>query len=128
MQTLIRDLNRLYRDTLALHEVDFSDSGFEWIDWNDRDNSVFSWIRRDKHGGFVVCVTNLTPIVRDDYRLAVPQGGEYRVLLNSDSEYYGGSGVGPAHVWAEAIEHHGRTHSARLTLPPLATLILGPRQ
>ena len=126
VQTLIGDLNALYRATPALHEVDFSDSGFEWIDWDDRDSSVFSWIRRDKHGGHVVCVSNLTPIVRHAYRLAVPEAGEYRVLLNTDSGYYGGSGVGPATVTAEPVEHLGRPHSLPVTLPPLATLILGP--
>ncbi len=126
VQKLIRDLNRLYRATPALHEVDFDGAGFEWIDWNDRDSSVFSWVRRDRHGGFVVCACNLTPIVRDGYRLAVPQGGNYRVLLNTDSSHYGGSEAGPGHVTAQALEHNGKPHSLELSLPPLATLILAP--
>ena len=126
IQQLVRDLNRLYDATPALHEVDFDGAGFEWIDWNDRDNSIFSWIRRDRHGGFVICVCNLTPIVRNGYRLAVPQAGNYRVLANTDSSHYGGSEVGPASVTARAVEHLGKPHSLELSLPPLATLILGP--
>ena len=67
----MRDLNALYSETPALHEVDFSDTGFEWIDWDDRDNSVFSWVRRDKHRRQYVRrrVCNLTPVVRQDYRM-----------------------------------------------------------
>ncbi len=126
VQRLIQDLNRLYCETPALYEVDFDGSGFEWIDWNDRDNSIFSWIRRDRHGGTILCVCNLTPIVRESFRLAVPDDGHYHVLVNSDSEYYGGSGAGPAGATAQPDSHLGRPYSIELTLPPLATLILGP--
>jgi 1,4-alpha-glucan branching enzyme len=126
VQALLVDLNALYRKTPALHEVDFSASGFEWIDWNDRDNSVLSWIRRDSNGGYVVCVTNLTPIVRSGYLLGVPSGGTFNVLLNSDDEKYGGSGVGEKTLSASENGHLGRPHSLSLTLPPLATMILQP--
>ena len=126
VQKLVRDLNLLYRECKALHEVDFDSSGFEWIECDDRDNCVLSWIRRDKHGQPLVCVSNLTPVVRDGYRLSAPRGGEFRVLINTDSERYGGSGGGPASATAQSVEHLGRPHSMRLTLPPLATLILGP--
>ncbi|MBT8093012.1 MAG: 1,4-alpha-glucan branching protein GlgB [Gammaproteobacteria bacterium] len=126
VQALLADLNALYRKTPALHEVDFDGSGFEWIDWNDRDNSVLSWIRRDKSGRYVVCATNLTPIVRHDYLFGVPSGGRFDVLLNTDDQKYGGSGVGGQSVMADDIGHLGRPHSLRLTLPPLATVILQP--
>ena len=126
VQALIRDLNHLYRTTAALHEIDFEDSGFEWIDWNDSDNSVLSWVRRDKHGGHIVCITNLTPIVRDGYRCGVPEGGRYDVLLNSDDAKYGGSDLKCAALTADEIECHGRAQSLQLSLPPLATLILQP--
>ena len=124
VQALVRDLNHLYTATPALHEIDFDSRGFEWIDWNDRDSSVLSWMRRDSHGGFVVCVTNLTPVVRENFKLGVPEGGNYRTLLNTDDKEYGGSGVGPHVVTATHEGQHGRPFSIELTLPPLATLIL----
>ena len=126
VQRLVRDLNSLYKDTRALHEIDFTDQGFEWIDWDDRDNSVFSWIRKDSSGGFVICVVNMTPIIRDNYRLGVPQGGDYRVLLSSDDLKYGGSGAGDTRFEATGQEYHGRPFSLQLSLPPLATLIIAP--
>jgi 1,4-alpha-glucan branching enzyme len=124
VQALVRDLNSVYRNTPALHQVDFADAGFEWIDWGDRDNSVFSWIRRDASGGFVVCVVNMTPVVREGYRIGVPEGGPYRTLVNTDNERYGGSGQGADYVVAQDSPQHGRPCSLELTLPPLATLIL----
>ena len=129
VQSLVRDLNRLYRGTRALHEVDFSPGGFEWIDWHDRDNSVLSWLRRDRDGDFVVCVANFTPVIRYDYRVGVPSEGLYTEMLNTDSAAYGGSNVGnQGHTAADAVEANGRPFSLALTLPPLATLILSPAQ
>jgi len=124
VQRLLRDLNRVYTSTPALHEIDFDGNGFEWIDWNDRDSSVLSWLRRDSHGSFVVCVTNMTPLVRDSFTLGVPESGTYRTLLNSDDEHYGGSGVGAPAVTARDAGQHGRPFSIELTLPPLATVLL----
>ena len=121
---MLRDLNRVYRDTPALYEVDFTDNGFEWLDWDDRGNSVLSWLRRDKHGGFVVCVSNLTPVVREGYRLGVPEEGAYQILFNTDDEKYCGSGAGTRSVESGTSGHHGRPYSIELTLPPLSTIIL----
>ncbi|HEX9852633.1 MAG TPA: alpha amylase C-terminal domain-containing protein, partial [Woeseiaceae bacterium] len=127
IQKLVQDLNRLYRHTPPMHEVDFAAAGFDWIDWQDRDSSIFSWIRRDRSGNSVACVANLTPVVRYDYRIGVPQGGRYVELLNTDSTVYGGSNTGNSGiVVAEAQHSHGKPFSLGLTLPPLATLILGP--
>ena len=126
VQRLVADLNRMYRSTPALYEIDFDGAGFEWIDWNDRDNSVFSWVRRDRSGGIVVCVANLTPIVRNDFSIGVPFAGDYHVLLNSDDAQYGGSGHGATSYSTRAESHHGRPNSLRLSLPPLATLIIQP--
>ncbi len=126
VQRLVADLNRLYRSIPALHEIDFEGAGFEWLDWNDRDSSVLSWLRRDRSGGTVVCVVNLTPIVRNDYSIGVPFAGEYHVLLNSDDQQYGGSGYGATSYSARPEGHHGRPNSLRLSLPPLATLIIQP--
>ena len=124
IQTLVRDLNSIYKQTAALYEIDFSSDGFEWISGDDRDNSVLAWIRRDSRGDFVVCVTNFTPIVRNDFRLGVPQVGEYQELLNTDAQRYGGSGLQNPVLETVPVPHHGRPQSLILTLPALATLIL----
>jgi 1,4-alpha-glucan branching enzyme len=126
VQTLVRDLNALYRGTPALYEIDFTDAGFEWIDWGDRDNSVFSWLRRDASGSFVICVSNMTPVVRHDFRIGVPAGGRYRELLNTDDTRYGGSGILNGELDASHTGLHGREFSVGLTLPALATVIVGP--
>ena len=124
VQQLLRDLNRLYSATLALHEIDFDGAGFEWIDWNDRDSSILSWLRRDRHGHSIICVANLTPLVRESYRIGVPEGGTYRIVLNTDDRNYGGSGVGSDTVTSSDVEQHERPFSLDLTLPPLATIFL----
>ena len=126
VQRLMRDLNNLYRDVPALHEVDFRDSGFEWIDWGDRDNSTLSWLRRDHNGGYVICVTNFTPVVREGFRLGVPDHTTYREVLNTDSHHYGGSNVGNSPMHSDSDGAHGRPYAVSITLPPLATLILRP--
>ena len=125
VQSLVRDLNRVYQDTLALHQLDFSGGGFDWIDYQDADNSVFCWVRWANDDSFVVCISNFTPLVRKDYRLGVPQDGHYTELLNTDDIKYGGSGVtATGDIQAENIEAHGRPHSICIDLPPLATLML----
>ena len=124
---LIADLNRLYRETPALHEIDFHPSGFEWISANDSDNSVIAFVRRGNDPSrAMLCVCNFTPVVRSGYRIGVPAAGIYRERLNTDSEYYGGSNVGTPYgaVEAEAITQHGKDWSIALTLPPLATVFL----
>ena len=126
VQALVRELNALYRGTPALYEIDFDGAGFEWINWDDRDNSVFSWLRRGTSGDFVICVSNMTPVVRHDFRIGVPAGGRYRELLNTDDERFGGSGVLNGEVEAARTGMHGRDFSISLTLPPLATIILRP--
>ena len=124
LQRLVSDLNRLYASQAALHEVEFDWHGFEWIDCSDADNSVFSFIRRSKHpADFLVVVLNATPVVRNGYRVGVPDPGFYAELMNTDSSYYGGSNLGnKGGVYAEPILHNGRPHSIALTLPPLAAL------
>jgi 1,4-alpha-glucan branching enzyme len=126
VQHLVSDLNHLYYAEPALHEVDFDWPGFEWIDANDGDNSVLSFIRRGrKPGDFLVVVLNATPVVRQKYRIGVPEPGMYREVLNSDAQRYGGSNVGnEGNVLAEALPHMGRPYSLELTLPPLAALYL----
>jgi len=123
MQSLLRDLNRAYRDLPALHEGDCEARGFEWIEPGDADNSVFAFIRRGA-GRQAVVVSNFTPVVRRGYRIGVPGPGRYIERLNTDSAFYGGSDLGNAgEVRATASHSHGRAHAIELTLPPLATLI-----
>jgi 1,4-alpha-glucan branching enzyme len=125
VQNLVRELNRVYRETAALHELDFSGEGFEWIDWQDADSSVLCWLRRARDGSFVICVSNFTPLVRAGYRIGVPQAGLYTELINTDSVEYGGSGVGLGQdLPTEDVPAHGRGQSLQLDLPPLATLVL----
>jgi 1,4-alpha-glucan branching enzyme len=127
VQQLVRDLNRLYRAHAPLHELDCRSDGFEWIDCTDVEKNVICYLRRDGRRRHVVTVCNFSPEPRHNYRVGVPDGGEYVELINTDAVEYGGSGMGNAgRVWAEAIEAHGRPHSLVLTLPPLATLVLGP--
>jgi 1,4-alpha-glucan branching enzyme len=127
VQALVRDLNRLYRATPALYELDFEARGFEWISANDPDNSVIAFLRRGRDASrALLCVCNFTPVARHDYRLGVPGPGRYGERLNTDSRYYGGSDVGNEFgcVYAQARHSHGREWSVALTLPPLATLLL----
>jgi 1,4-alpha-glucan branching enzyme len=124
MQKLLRELNALYKSTPALYERDFEHSGFEWLDWEDKDASVLSWRRIDHHGGSILCVSNLTPIVRHDYRVAVPEVGDYREILNTDDESYGGSGQKNRAITSAIGDYKGRPASISLSLPPLATIYL----
>jgi 1,4-alpha-glucan branching enzyme len=124
VQNLVRDLNALYRSTPALYEVDFDAGGFEWINWDDRDNSVLSWIRRDKSGGYVICITNFTPVVRYDYQVGAPEQGRFIEIMNTDSEKYAGSGIGNDALTTTDDASHGRPCSLHVAIPPLATLIL----
>ncbi|WP_018700707.1 1,4-alpha-glucan branching protein GlgB [Amorphus coralli] len=128
LQSAVRDLNRLYRSEPALHELDCDPQGFQWIEAGDADNSVFVYMRRARGDARpVVVVCNMTPIVRHDFRIGLPEGGRWRELLNTDAEHYGGSGVSTGDViTAEDVGWHGRSTSARVTLPPLATLVLAP--
>jgi 1,4-alpha-glucan branching enzyme len=126
LQAMVRDLNRIYKASPALHEVDFRPEGFEWIDFHDVDHSIVSFLRRAKtRDDFLVCAFNFTPVLREDYRVGVPAPGLYRVAFNSDSEYYGGSNAGGVDATpAEDVPWNGRPWSVKLTLPPLGALFL----
>lgn len=126
IRTLIRDLNGLYRREPSLHRRDFQRDGFEWIDCHDTHQSVISFLRRDGNDVTVV-VINFTPIPRYGYRIGVPSGGHWVEVLNTDSEYYGGSNVGnPLGLDASENSWMGRPFSVDLTLPPLAAIVLRP--
>jgi 1,4-alpha-glucan branching enzyme len=128
IQGLVRDLNRVYRSQPALWEEDFQPEGFEWIDADDSDQSVISFVRRRAGGGFdgaVVCVANLTPVPRQGYRVGFPTPGLWLELVNTDASEWGGSGIGNlGAVHTEDLAWHGRPCSAAMTLPPLSVLWL----
>src|SRR5574340_304080 len=127
-QRWVKDLNAYYRATPALWEDDFSPAGFEWVDCHNWEESVLGFLRKGKHArGEVLVVCNFTPVTRRNYRVGVPHGGVWRERLNSDGEWYGGSGQGNyGAVEAAPVPAHGRYHSLSLTLPPLAVLFLQP--
>jgi 1,4-alpha-glucan branching enzyme len=124
MKTLMADLNRIYRAAPALYEVDFEPAGFTWMDCNDSEQSVVSFVRYARNGGdLLLCVCNFTPVPRHGYRVGVPRGGFYAEALNTDSAAYGGSNLGNAGgVQSEGRRWHGQPHSVVLTLPPLAVV------
>ncbi|MCU0513704.1 MAG: 1,4-alpha-glucan branching protein GlgB [Anaerolineae bacterium] len=125
-QHWVRDVNHFYLAQPALYEQDFDPAGFRWIEPNDAEQSVFSYIRfaRDS-SDFIVVVCNFTPIVREGYRIGVPQSGYYAEVMNSDSEYYGGSNTGNnGGVHSEPLSWHQYPQSLRLRLPPLSILLL----
>jgi 1,4-alpha-glucan branching enzyme len=127
VQSLVRDLNRVYRAHAPLHARDFDAEGFEWIEHGDRDQSVISMLRKQPGNDRpVIAVSNFTPVPRHGYRIGVPAPGWYRELINTDSRFYGGSDLGNpgGGAQAEPIPAHGRPHSLALTLPPLSTLLL----
>ncbi|MBI2236425.1 MAG: 1,4-alpha-glucan branching protein GlgB [Magnetospirillum sp.] len=125
VRRLVCDLNRLYRTEAALHELDCDSRGFAWIDCNDRDNSVITYLRRGHDPeDIVVVVCSFTPMVHDRYRVGVPAAGYYREIFNSDSEWYGGSNVhNDGGVMAEELSWHGHPYSLPLRTPPLATSV-----
>ncbi len=123
----VRELNRVYHQEPAMHEVDFSYTGFEWIDFRDAESSIVSFLRRDKKGGMLLFVFNFTPAPRENYRIGAPVHGFYREIMNSDSRNFGGSDMGlKGGILSDNIEWHGRPFSLNLTIPPLAMLILKP--
>lgn len=128
VQRLVKDLNGLYLTEKAFHEQDHDPAGFEWIDCDDAENSVFSFIRRGKGSEMIVVLVNATPVLREGYRIGVPSGGFYEEIFNSDSEIYGGSNAGNiGGIPAEDTGSHGRSHSLVVNLPPLSTVFLKVR-
>ncbi len=129
LQLALKKLNEVYRQEPALYEVDFHWTGFEWIDINDVDNSVISFLRRgEDQDDYLVVVCNFTPAVRHGYRIGVPSDGWHDEIMNTDATEYWGSGVVNVAVMADAIPVHGRGFSVQLTLPPLGVSILKPRR
>ncbi len=124
LQRWVAQLNRLYRQEPALHELDFDPEGFEWIDSNDSQQGVISLLRKtrsmDKN---LIIACNFTPVPRFNYRVGAPRAGFWREVLNSDALDYGGSGQGNmGGVDAAPVPYHSRPYSLSITLPPLGAV------
>jgi len=126
LQRLVAELNRLYKQLPALHELDNDPRGFEWVDASDYDNSVIAFLRKGRNPeDAVLVVSNHTPVVRYSYLVGVPAPGRWEEILNTDATEFGGSGVGNlGAVESRPVGAQGRYHSLCLTLPPLATIFL----
>ncbi|ODA33809.1 1,4-alpha-glucan branching enzyme [Veronia pacifica] len=122
VQKLVKDLNHLYREFPALHQLDCSPEGFEWRMQDDSEHSVLVHERFDRTGQRILVVSNFTPVPREDYRLGVPVDGDYRLILNTDDKQYHGSGydIGSS-IKTERVECHTLPQSVALNLPPLST-------
>ena len=126
-QSLIRDLNHLYRTEPAMYEADYIRGGFMWLDHGDAERSVYAMLRRNKAGDqSILSVSSLTPSPVPEYRLGVPEAGTYKVVLNTDSSYYWGSDydMGGLTFHSEETAIHGQSHSIVINLPPLSTVFI----
>ena len=129
LQALVRELNRIYRSSPALYQVDFHYRGFEWVDFHDSANSVIAFLRRaEDPTDFILFCCNFTPVPRAGYEFGVPEEGFYEEILNTDSELFGGSNLGNGGlVSSRPIPRHGRQSSISVTLPPLAVVAFRKR-
>jgi 1,4-alpha-glucan branching enzyme len=128
-QKLTSDLNKVYKSHTALYEGDYDQAGFEWLDHSDGNHSVVAFVRNNlKQDKQVICLSNFTPIPRDGYRVAVPEEGQYEVILNTDSKYYWGSNyaMGDQLGVFDSVKQpwQGKDNSIVVNLPPLSTVYL----
>lgn len=129
IHNLVRDLNHFYRNLPALHELDFEQEGFSWIDCQDAEHSLLSFMRLGRNGEVVIVVFNFTPIPRHHYRIGVPFNCSYREIFNSDSHNYGGGNlVNPDMIHSHSLPWMNQPHSVEIALPPLAGIMLIPTQ
>jgi 1,4-alpha-glucan branching enzyme len=126
LQRAMEDLNRVYREQPALHSIDFGHEGFEWIDANDSEQSVLTFMRKGQDPeDTVILAFNFTPVPRHNYRIGVPARGFWRELFNSDASEYWGSGQGNiGGSETSPVSWHGRPFSINITVPPLGAVFL----
>lgn len=125
MQRLYKDLNHVYVQEPALHELDHEHQGFEWLEHQDADRSILAFARRDSQGNEIIVVCNFTPIPRDDYRVGTSHSGEYELIMNSDSEFYWGSNYSSGTSFVtQPQSYQGKVNSLSLNLPPLSTVYI----
>ena len=124
LSQLIKALNKVYKKEKPLHELSYTGDGFEWIDYNDHENSVLSYSRKDKKGNSVLVVANFTPTKHDRYKIGVPFQTKCQEILSTDSSEFGGSGVINDNITVEDSGSHGKLKSITITLPPLGVSII----
>lgn len=125
LQKWLTDLHTIYKQKKALFELDYKQSGFEWIDFNDYENTIISYLRKDSEGNVLIIIFNMTPIPRQNYRIGVPFKGKAFELLNSDNKIYGGNGTtNDTPLIVSQTPYHNRPYSLELNLPPLTCIIL----
>ena len=123
----LKDLNKLYKTYPEMYELDFNENGFQWIDCNDSENSVISFIRKDSKGNYLIFIFNFTPVIRENYKIGVPEKCLYKEIFNSDSEYYNGTNTGNLGEKLPIKESfHNFNYSLVVTLPPLGFIIFKP--
>ena len=124
-QNYFKALNKLYRENPALYQKDFTGDGFQWVNCNDWEGCMVSFLRKGKDvDETLLVVANFTPVVRHDYRVGVPFNGEWKEIFNSDAMEFGGSGVGnTGSVWAEELPWDYQNASIKLSIPPLGVLV-----
>lgn len=129
IKNLVTALNKLYKKQPALYEKQFAGDGFEWINYSDSENSVIAYMRKgEKEEENLIVVCNLTPVIRDNYRIGVPVQGKLKEIFNSDDAAFGGSGVKNKTVKTDLIAWNHKPYSAELILPPLATVAFTMKQ
>jgi 1,4-alpha-glucan branching enzyme len=121
---MIADLAGIYGRYSQMNQLDCDSSGFEWIDFNDTNNTVISFMRKDKkREKEIIAVFNMTPVPRSNYIIGVNKKGFYREIFNSDSEFYGGGGIGNfGGIYSRDFGSHGRPSSIEITIPPLGSV------
>ena len=125
IQKFSKKLNEIYKHENCLWEIDFSHDGFEWIDAQDSEQSVLSFMRKNSNNEQILCVMNLTPVPRDNYTIGVPSAGTYKVLLNSENTEFGGSNYSPVDAYPSSPKAaHNKSNSINVNLPPLSVLYL----
>ncbi len=124
IQEVIKDLNKLYKSSPALYEKQFSPEGFQWIEYNDRENSVITFMRKgnDPKDDLIIAI-NFTPVPRENYRVGVPKSSQLKLVFNSDDKKYSGSGMGKKTMKPSKATWNGYEHSVAMTLPPLAVVV-----
>ena len=123
MQRCVKEMNALYASTPAFWQQDDSWAGFEWLNADDNERSIVTFLRRDKDGNVIVCMTNFTPETYDDYRMPLPAYGYLHEILNTDGTIYGGSGKGNPHAIRGQRKPLGKfAWSAQVVVPPLSTV------
>jgi len=125
IQMLVRDLNFLYRSLISVHSMEFSHSGFEWLDCHDATRSIIAYLRRGNGEKFIVVILNFSMVEILNYRVGVPVFGLYKEILSSNCEIYGGDGAAiNGELYSDAISHMGYPYSLLLDLSPLAGMIV----